>query len=144
MTKIKDDFSQGKLKVEDLKALSIKIDTINASTNSDQNGYYDFLTSFNLGIFYPRYITGDETYYYESDWVDLRNYGKYLKFTKVGKKQLDDIPEYEEAAKEMNRGNGCDAKEMFEAILEKYKMDLSNNDKKTINENIIQSKKWCH
>lgn len=94
MVKIKEDFALGKLKNVDLEALNITIDTINAGKIGDQLFYYDFSESFNLSLFYPRYITGDDSYfckefddslndYYQvTGWQDKRNYGKIIRLKK--------------------------------------------------------------
>jgi len=89
MIQLKTDFLAGKISVEQLKQLNIKIDTLSAI----QSGQYDFTMSFNRDEFKYKYIGGDDSYYYPKDdnrepvdkdgWVDKRYYGWLMVFTKI-------------------------------------------------------------
>jgi len=93
MTKIKNDFIASKITAAELNNYHIKVDTINAVENDS----YNFNQSFNDKDFRHRYISGDDTYYYQSSiydetthdliqdsgWVNIRNEGKFYIFRKT-------------------------------------------------------------
>lgn len=145
LNQLKDNFSIGKISVSELQAKGYNVDTITAPKSE----LYDFSTSFNMTMFRFRYITGDDTYFYQefdnskndynqkTGWFDYRNYGKIIEFKKINYTSLTDISDYNIAKENEKMGNMILALRFYKSIIALNKKLLSPEDVKIVEDKIV-------